>query len=144
MLQSKNPFIKLMLLGKINNLLRSELRKPKFTEIDVKLLKGVFADSRKQVKKKKDIYETFSREMHGHETQIFNRSTLMRKFKDIVVMHTDDNNDQGLKVMPTENESIERKRMTKIGMLSMLQDNDDSKTHIAMDAPPFDNDASMM
>ncbi len=38
----KNPFIKLMILGRINQRVQDVLSKDKLNQIDVKLLKGLF------------------------------------------------------------------------------------------------------
>lgn len=41
-LRSQNPFIKLMILGKINQSVQDLLKKEEFKEIDEKVIKGIF------------------------------------------------------------------------------------------------------
>jgi hypothetical protein len=48
-----------MLLGRVNKSVRELLKKPKFTDIDIKLLKGMYIKASKPLKKKKTIYDTF-------------------------------------------------------------------------------------
>lgn len=44
-LNSDNPFIKLMIIGRINQRVKELLSKEKFNEIDIKLIKGIFKKS---------------------------------------------------------------------------------------------------
>jgi hypothetical protein len=42
MINSTDPFLKLMIIGKINSKIKSMIQKPMLNEIDLKLLKGIF------------------------------------------------------------------------------------------------------
>jgi hypothetical protein len=55
----KNPFIKLMILGRINQRVQDVLNKKKLNQIDVKLLKGLFTRQRNEEPPKKGINDTF-------------------------------------------------------------------------------------
>ena len=55
-MQSANPFIKLMILGRINTKVKTMLKKKELNEIDVKLLKGLFMKKGKAPKEKKSIF----------------------------------------------------------------------------------------
>jgi hypothetical protein len=55
----KNPFVKLMILGRINQRVQDVLQKKKLNQIDVKLLKGMFSRLCSDKAPKKGIYETF-------------------------------------------------------------------------------------
>jgi hypothetical protein len=48
-----------MLLGRVNKSVKELLKKSKYTDIDVKLLKGMYIKARKPFKKKKTIFDTF-------------------------------------------------------------------------------------
>ena len=59
MMESKNPFVKLMVLGRINKGLKNMFKKQNLNEIDVKLLKGMFVKNGIQKEEKKTIFDTF-------------------------------------------------------------------------------------
>jgi hypothetical protein len=75
-----------MLLGKINISIKELLKKSKFTDIDVKLLKGMYTKTSKPLKKKKTIYDTFV--PFGVSNSEGGGSKIVRKFKDFVIKHT--------------------------------------------------------
>jgi hypothetical protein len=84
----KNPFIKLMILGRINQRVQDVLNKKKLNQIDVKLLKGLFTRQRNEEPPKKGINDTF-RPMKTTE-QTGPRSTIIRKFKSFVLRESVD------------------------------------------------------
>jgi hypothetical protein len=80
-----------MLLGRINKSIRELLKKSKFTDIDVKLLKGMYIRASKPLKKRKTIYDTFV--PNGVNNTEGGGSKIVRKFKDFVIKHTEDDDD---------------------------------------------------
>ena len=53
MMQSDNPFIKLMILGRVNGKIGMIMKKKNITEMDVKLLKGLLLQRGNEIKKRK-------------------------------------------------------------------------------------------
>lgn len=58
-LRSKNPFVRLMVIGKINQSVKEILKKDKFSEIDEKVIKGIFSKALNQRIVKKRLKDTF-------------------------------------------------------------------------------------
>jgi hypothetical protein len=80
-----------MLLGKVNMSIKDLLKKSKFTDIDVKLMKGLYIKASKPLKKKKTIYDTFVPNGVSHTEG--GGSKIVRKFKDFVIKHTQEDDE---------------------------------------------------
>jgi hypothetical protein len=81
-----------MLLGRINNSIKELLKKERFTKVDVKLLNGIFDKTSKTYKKKKTIYDTFVPNVTSTLTN--SGSKIVRRFKDFIVKHTLEDDDE--------------------------------------------------
>lgn len=90
MLGSKNPFVKLMVLGRINEGLKNMFQKPALNEIDVKLLKGIFIENAKKKKLKKTIFDTFYPDTKKSQTYSAHKSNIIRRFRSFVLRDSDD------------------------------------------------------
>ncbi len=87
-LNGKNPFIKLMIIGRINQRVKEMLSKQKFNEIDTKLIKGIFKKSTLQKPPQKNLKQTF----HPYSSSEFpqQKTNILRKFKDFVLRESVD------------------------------------------------------
>jgi hypothetical protein len=104
-LNGKNPFIKLMIIGRINQRIRELLSKERFDEIDSKLIKGIFKKSSIIRPPLKGIKETFNPYLPRAK---LSKNNIIRKMKDFVLRESCD--DLGLKYTNKEKilESIEK------------------------------------
>jgi hypothetical protein len=59
-IHSKNPFVKLLVVGRINDKIKNLIGKDTLTQIDTNLLKGMFKKRIEPRDDQKDIHETFS------------------------------------------------------------------------------------
>lgn len=110
----KNPFVKLMVIGRINQRVKDTLDKKKLNQIDVKLLKGLFTRVRNDVKPKKGIYDTFRPESFFEKPK---SSNIVRKFKSFVLRDSvDDFNKSREKVSVLESieEFLDQKEVDEI------------------------------
>ncbi len=73
-INSKNPFIKLMIVGRINEKIKNMIQKPVLSEIDVNLLQGMFTKKMEKRQPQKDIYATFSPKKQSLSTNTTNVS----------------------------------------------------------------------
>jgi len=81
MMDSRNPFVKLMIIGRINQRIKDMLSKPALNEIDVKLLKGLFWRNCERKPPKKGIFDTFAPDPECG----YVKSKIVRRFRSFVL-----------------------------------------------------------
>ena len=83
MMGSGDPVIKLMVIGKVNEKLKNMISKPTLTEIDLKLLKGIYIKNQFKKNIKKGLFDTFyPNEIHSKKSKVF------RKFNSVIIEDT--------------------------------------------------------
>lgn len=84
-MNSKNPFIKLMIIGRVNTKLKDLIKKKQLNEVDIKLLKGIFLRNAERKIPKKGLFETFNCKF-SESTKV--KSKILRRFESFVLKDT--------------------------------------------------------
>ena len=105
MMKSKNPFIKLMIIGRMQSKIKDMFKKPKLNKVDIKLLKGIFLRNTDHKVPKKGLFETFS--PHNPESTL--KSRIIRRFRSFVIEETVE--DEVARRYSTNAEAIEGSKM---------------------------------
>ncbi|CDW80946.1 UNKNOWN [Stylonychia lemnae] len=117
----KNPFVKLMILGRINQRVREILSKKKLTHVDTKLLKGLFTRMRTDKDPPKGINDTF-RPIHcqSQSKESNHQAGIVRKFKSFVLRNSVENplfeNREKLSVLESIEDFLEHNDIQEIGL----------------------------
>jgi hypothetical protein len=82
LMNSDNPFIKLMIIGRVNTKLKEVIKKPRLNEVDIKLLKGIFLKSTEKKQPKKGLFETFSYSLYENSKA---KSRILRRFQSFIL-----------------------------------------------------------
>lgn len=82
-MNSGDPVMKLMVIGKVNEKLKYMITKPTLSEIDLKLLKGIYVKNQFKKAAKKGLFDTFYRE--GIDSK---KSKIFRKFNSVIIEDT--------------------------------------------------------
>ena len=73
-MNSRDPFVKLMVIGKVNDKIYQMISKPTLSEIDVKLLKGIYFKNTIKKNPKKGLFDTFCpEETQGAKLKVIRR-----------------------------------------------------------------------
>eukprot|EP00347_Sterkiella_histriomuscorum_P022098 403331687 len=111
----KNPFVKLMVLGRVNQRVQDLLNKKKLNQIDVKLLKGMFTRQTNDTAPQKGINETF-RPNYQPQGSAAKQGAIVRKFKSFVLRDSVDEatkSREKLSVLESIDEFIDQKEYTE-------------------------------
>jgi hypothetical protein len=84
MMKSRNPFIKLMIIGRMQTKIKDLFKKSKLNKVDIKLLKGIFLKNTEHKAPKKGLFETFS--PHNPDSHL--KSRIIRRFRSFVIEET--------------------------------------------------------